>query len=212
MGLSGTGSSGVVVKDVFVSGEFVTSASALLAGETQAASATAPLYRTTADPLLTISQLFPALGAAQTAVDIFLDRLPGRMICGLNEKRIETAVTHLRIGEVAAKIDAAEVLVQRAAEALDRNAESMGGHMPTLDRARIRRDIAFAVRLIMEAVDTLASELDEKFVALWTHWRREREIKSAVAALAKYDERTLRDLGIHGRADIERMVRCCRDC
>jgi 3-hydroxy-9,10-secoandrosta-1,3,5(10)-triene-9,17-dione monooxygenase len=157
MGLSGTGSSGVVVKDVFVSEELVTSASALLAGETQAASATAPLYRTAADPLLTISQLFPALGAAQTAVDIFLDRLPGRMIYGLNEKRIESAVTHLQIGEVTAKIDAADALVQRAAEALDRNAESMGEYMPTLDRARIRRDIAFAVRLIMEAVDTLAS-------------------------------------------------------
>jgi 3-hydroxy-9,10-secoandrosta-1,3,5(10)-triene-9,17-dione monooxygenase len=157
MGLSGTGSSGVVVNDVFVSDELVTSASALLAGETQAAMATAPLYRTAADPLLTISQLFPALGAAQTAVDIFLDRLPGRMIYGLNEKRIESAVTHLQIGEVTAKIDAADALVQRAAEALDRNAESMGEYMPTLDRARIRRDIAFAVRLIMEAVDTITS-------------------------------------------------------
>jgi len=157
MGLSGTGSSGVVVRDVFVSGELVTSVSALFTGETQAASATASLYRAAADPLLTISQLFPVLGAAQTAVDIFLDRLPGRVIYGLNEKRIESAVTHLQIGEITAKIDAADVLVQRAAEALDRNAESTGEYMPTLDRARIRRDIAFAVRLIMEAVDTLAS-------------------------------------------------------
>ncbi|MBR0747639.1 DUF1127 domain-containing protein [Bradyrhizobium japonicum] len=56
------------------------------------------------------------------------------------------------------------------------------------------------------------SELSEKFTALWAHWRREREIKSAIAALSKYDERTLRNLGIHGRADIERMVRYCRDC
>lgn len=157
MGLRGTGSSGVFAKDVFVSGELVTSLPALLAGETQAASATSPLYRTAADPLLTISQLFPVLGAAQTAIDIFLDRLPGRIIYGLNEKKIESAVTHLQIGEITAKIDAADLLVQRAAEALDRNAESMGEYMPTLDRARIRRDIALAVRLIMEAVDTLAS-------------------------------------------------------
>ena len=157
IGLNGTGSSGVVVKDVFVPEELVTSASALLAGKTQAASATAPLYRTAADPLLTISQLFPALGAAQAAADIFLDRLPGRMIYGLNEPRIESAVTHLQIGEITAKIDTADLLVQRAAEALDRNAESMGEYMATLGRARIRRDIAFAVRLIMEAADTLAS-------------------------------------------------------
>ncbi|WFU69934.1 DUF1127 domain-containing protein [Bradyrhizobium sp. CB2312] len=54
--------------------------------------------------------------------------------------------------------------------------------------------------------------LGEKIVALWTHWRREQEIRRAVRALAEYDDRTLRDIGIQGRADIERMVRYCRDC
>ncbi len=156
MGLRGTGSSGVLVKDVFVPGDLVTPASALFAGETQAALATAPLYRTAVDPLLTISQLFPILGAAQTALDIFLDRLPGRVIFGLNETKIESAVTHLQVGEITAKIDTADILVRCAAEALDLNAESMGEYMPLLDRARIRRDIALAVRLIIDAVDMLA--------------------------------------------------------
>ena len=59
--------------------------------------------------------------------------------------------------------------------------------------------------------DPLAG-LGRKVVALWTHWRREQEIRQAVRALAEYDDRTLRDLGIQGRADIERMVRYCRDC
>ncbi|MDL2403645.1 acyl-CoA dehydrogenase family protein [Rhizobium mayense] len=156
-GLRGTGSSGILVKDVFVSGDLVTPASALFAGETQASLATAPLYRTAADPLLTISQLFPLLGAAQTAIDISLDRLPGRVIYGLNEMKIESAVTHLQIGEITAKIDAADLLVRNSAEALDLNAESIGDYMPPLDRARIRRDIALAVRLIIEAVDMLAT-------------------------------------------------------
>ncbi len=52
----------------------------------------------------------------------------------------------------------------------------------------------------------------ETLRALWTHWRREREIKRAVAALAQYDDRILRDMGICGRSDIERMVRYCHDC
>ena len=47
--------------------------------------------------------------------------------------------------------------------------------------------------------------------ALWTHWRREWEISRAVSALSQYDDRMLRDLGIHGRADIERAVRCWHD-
>jgi uncharacterized protein YjiS (DUF1127 family) len=41
---------------------------------------------------------------------------------------------------------------------------------------------------------------------------REREIEKAVAALAKLDDRTLRDLGIPHRSHIERTVRYCRDC
>jgi uncharacterized protein YjiS (DUF1127 family) len=42
--------------------------------------------------------------------------------------------------------------------------------------------------------------------------RLEREIKKAVAALAKLDDRTLRDLGIPERSQIEQVVRYCRDC
>jgi len=49
-------------------------------------------------------------------------------------------------------------------------------------------------------------------VKLWTHGRREREFKKAVAALAKLDDRTLRDMGISHRSQIERVVRYCRDC
>ncbi|MBR1159666.1 DUF1127 domain-containing protein [Bradyrhizobium elkanii] len=47
---------------------------------------------------------------------------------------------------------------------------------------------------------------------IWRHWRRERDIQRMVSALAEYDDRTLRDLGICGRSDIERVVRHSRDC
>jgi uncharacterized protein YjiS (DUF1127 family) len=43
------------------------------------------------------------------------------------------------------------------------------------------------------------------------HWRREREIKKAVYALAELDDRTLRDMGIRDRCQIERTVRQGRD-
>jgi len=54
--------------------------------------------------------------------------------------------------------------------------------------------------------------LGETWAALWSHLRREREIRQAVAALMELDDRTLRDLGIDGRSDVELMVRYCRDC
>jgi uncharacterized protein YjiS (DUF1127 family) len=47
---------------------------------------------------------------------------------------------------------------------------------------------------------------------LWERWRREREIRRAVDALAKLDDRTLRDIGIPDRSQIDRVVRFCRDC
>jgi uncharacterized protein YjiS (DUF1127 family) len=42
--------------------------------------------------------------------------------------------------------------------------------------------------------------------------RHEREIKKAVAALMELDSRTLRDIGIPHRSQIEQVVRYCRDC
>ena len=46
----------------------------------------------------------------------------------------------------------------------------------------------------------------------WARWRRERQIGKAVAALAEYDDRTLRDMGIPHRSQIEQLVRDGRDC
>ncbi|MBR0692940.1 DUF1127 domain-containing protein [Bradyrhizobium lablabi] len=47
---------------------------------------------------------------------------------------------------------------------------------------------------------------------LRSHWQREREIRTAVMALARFDDKTLRYLGISSRSEIERVVRYCRDC
>ncbi|MBR1068222.1 DUF1127 domain-containing protein [Bradyrhizobium liaoningense] len=49
-------------------------------------------------------------------------------------------------------------------------------------------------------------------MALPAHWRREWEIRKAVAGLMEFDDRTLRDIGINGRSEVEWMVRYCRDC
>jgi uncharacterized protein YjiS (DUF1127 family) len=46
----------------------------------------------------------------------------------------------------------------------------------------------------------------------WAQWRREREIKKAVTALLELDDRTLRDIGIPHRSEIEQVVRYCFDC
>jgi len=45
----------------------------------------------------------------------------------------------------------------------------------------------------------------------WAKRRREREIKKAVTALAEFDDRTLRDMGIPHRSQIEQIVRGGRE-
>jgi uncharacterized protein YjiS (DUF1127 family) len=42
-------------------------------------------------------------------------------------------------------------------------------------------------------------------------WRREREIRKAVAALATHDDRLLRDMGFPHRSQIEQVLRHGRD-
>ena len=44
------------------------------------------------------------------------------------------------------------------------------------------------------------------------HWRREHEVNKIVAALEKLDNRTLSDIGIPHRSQIEQVVRYGRDC
>jgi uncharacterized protein YjiS (DUF1127 family) len=48
--------------------------------------------------------------------------------------------------------------------------------------------------------------------APWSHWRNEIEIRRTTCALAKFDDSTLRDLGILDRSQIELTVRFCREC
>jgi uncharacterized protein YjiS (DUF1127 family) len=101
-------------------------------------------------------------------------------------------------------------------------AQFAGNRHPAVARERASRHLngsnfiapgpaAWSEQCPREHADWLA-RFGKQVVALWTYWRREQEIRRAVGALAEYDERTLRDLGIQGRADIERMVRYCRDC
>jgi Domain of unknown function (DUF1127) len=82
-------------------------------------------------------------------------------------------------------------------------AHGQGGLQPPKESNVVAPELAARAQLSPRRARNWMRELGEKFVVLWAHWCQEREIKSAVAALAKYDERTLRDLGIHGRADGE---------
>jgi hypothetical protein len=77
------------------------------------------------------------------------------------------------------------------------------------------------IRVISSIRDTASTRFDREAdrvmaarfaTASGNRRKREREIQKATAALARFDDRTLLDLGIPHRSYIEQTVRYCHDC
>jgi 3-hydroxy-9,10-secoandrosta-1,3,5(10)-triene-9,17-dione monooxygenase len=93
----------------------------------------------------------PLLGMAQGMIDEFIARMTGTSGPG---RSADSPAIHLRLSQACAEVDAARALVrQDVREILDR-AQS-GQPYPALDRARYRRDKAYAVQLCLQAVNRL---------------------------------------------------------
>jgi alkylation response protein AidB-like acyl-CoA dehydrogenase len=159
MGLSGTGSKTIVTEDAFVPAHRVLPFAEL-------ADATAPGMRDNPNPVfrqsflavLPVAIVSPVLGMAQGALAQFLDMAKVRTtlgaVTGGNRRMAELTTVQMRVAEATACIDAARLLMFRdLAEALETAArgEPIGIDM----RLRNRRDQAFCVRLLVQAVDAL---------------------------------------------------------
>ncbi|WPN44576.1 acyl-CoA dehydrogenase family protein [Pseudomonas sp. P8_241] len=158
IGISGSGSSSVSVKNVFVPNARIGSVTRAIEGDYPSSHlADEPLFQTACMPMLAIILAFPALGLGVAALETFLETLPRRSIqYSWYAKQSEAPITHLQVGEASAKIDAARAILERHADAMDAGAAS-GVYMDFLERAKVRRDVGYAEKLIWEAVDMLAS-------------------------------------------------------
>ena len=152
VGLRGSGSKDIVVRDAFVPEHRVINPNH--AGDSdrtgwdlhKRASYGVPLKVFTAWTLAA-----PVIGMAQGVVDEFTSR--GR--CGAEANRTTSPVPlQLRLAEASAQVDTARVLHRaRVQEILDRG--SAGGSFPPPDRARYLRDACFTVSLCVQAVNRL---------------------------------------------------------
>ena len=158
IGISGSGSSSVSVSNVFVPQARIASVTQAIEGKYLSTHlADESLYQVACMPMLAIILAFPALGLGVAALEIFLETLPRRSIqYSWYAKQSEAPITHLQVGEASAKIDAARAILERHADAIDASAAS-GVYMDFLERAKVRRDVGYAEKLIWEAVDLLAS-------------------------------------------------------
>jgi len=155
-GLRGTGSCSLVAKDVIVPDHRFISFLKARTGDTPGGDLhDGTLFDAPIGPPLAIALCGPAIGIAKGAIRDFIDFVPGRTNPHLRgAAQLESPLTHQIVAEARAQTDAARVLLHRAADDIHAAAEN-SGEMTIENRARIRMDSAYAVRLCMEAVDAI---------------------------------------------------------
>jgi alkylation response protein AidB-like acyl-CoA dehydrogenase len=159
MGLAGTGSKNIVATDVFVPVHRTVSFVDLAAGVAPGTRVHAnPLYRQSFLAVLPITIVAPVLGMAEATLAHFLAMAKVRMtrgaVVGGNRAMAEFTTVQGRVAEASACIDAARLLMFRdlaEAQATVERGEPMSADL----RLRNRRDQAFCVRLLVQAVDAV---------------------------------------------------------
>ena len=155
VGLRGTGSKDVQASDVFVPGYRTVSHDEVLTGRAPGLTINSePLYRL---PMSSTGGfvLMPALyGAARAAADEYVNRSKSSITRVSNSRQADMPAVQDRIANVEARLDTAEMLCKRAWQ----DAMDCLSRQPAIDgvlAVRLRRDAAFAARLVVEAVDSV---------------------------------------------------------
>jgi alkylation response protein AidB-like acyl-CoA dehydrogenase len=157
IGLAGTGSHDVVVEQAFVPEHRVLPIS-WLENPPPATRDVSPLYRIPMLSAVQVALSVVAIGAAQGALDEFLEatrvRLTTGALMGAGNRMAEFQNVQIRVGEAMGLIDAALLLLRRdAAETMATVRE--GGEVSIEARIRNRRDHALTVKLAIQAVSGL---------------------------------------------------------
>lgn len=154
----GTGSATVVARDVFVPAYRVASMADLLAtGADDRTNKGATGRNYALVPYFMVTGAAVYLGLAKAAYELFLGRLPGRGITYTSwTDQSQSPLTHIQVATAANKIAAAEALGTGWLRMLQDRADN--GEQPTVaERAGVRGQVGFAVRLLKEAVEELYS-------------------------------------------------------
>src|SRR3954451_5190256 len=155
IGLRGTGSNDIVVKDVFVP-EYRTLSfmdTGRCFGPGQALN-DAALYKLPFASVFSNSIAVPILGMAQGAYDSYLEWTRERVRASTGNKAADDSFNQLRIAESAAQLDGAVLQIERNVAELLAFAER-GEMIPTSLRVRVRRDQVNATTAGIAAVDPL---------------------------------------------------------
>ena len=165
MGLRGTGSNGIRVKDLFVPATRIW-------GLFDDATCNPPIFirnqrfsDSVQGPMLGYTALAIVVGAAQGAVDRFTEAYFGKQTPPMADIGAGDAVTmQVRLAESAAEVDAARLMMMNDCHWLLERARK-AQQIPQADRARIRRNMAMVSRLCVDAADRLFRPIGGRGIA-----------------------------------------------
>ena len=155
---SGTGSFTTTATDVFVPRHRVLDGVEALDGTAGSRSGLDATHRNYALVPYVAAVAMPVyLGLAQGALELFIERLPGRGIAYSNwTDQSQHPFTHIQVATAANKITAARAMSREWLGLLQARADS-GEQLTIADRAVTRGQIGYAIQLAKEAVDILYS-------------------------------------------------------
>ena len=155
VGLRGTGSNDVEVKDAFVAEPMTVAVNDLAGGPTPGSAANPnSLYALPVITQLPYVLSGVALGNAQACLDDYVDIARYRVSTYNRAKLSDMQSTQIKIAEASAKIDAARLIMRSAC--IEAMADARQGYIPDVAaKTKSRRDGAFSVNLCTEAVSML---------------------------------------------------------
>lgn len=178
-GQAGTGSKTVVIETpTFVPAHRRLTFAEASSGASPGASVNAnPIYRIPFLSAVPVCLVSPLLGAAQGAVEEFIElcgtRVTRGAVAGGGNRLAEFFPVQSKLAEASASVDAARLLIDRDTAEVERTA-ARGEPIGIDDRIRNRRDHAFAAKLARDAVEVLFSavggnglSLDQPIQRMW---------------------------------------------
>ncbi|WP_328715254.1 acyl-CoA dehydrogenase family protein [Nocardia salmonicida] len=154
-GMRASGSNTIVAEDVFVPDARVVPLLPILVGEYISEHPDAPLYRAAMTSFLNVAVLGPQLGLGRAALELVRTKAAEKALAYTTiTRQADSVAFQLLVAEAAMKIETAHLHAYRAADDVQAYAEA-GVYPELLERARIRGDVAIALRSINEALTIL---------------------------------------------------------
>ena len=155
-GFIGTGSNTVALEDVFVPEHRAIPFMDIVVGNYRTESlAGDPYYNQPFVPFMCAMSVGPAIGLGRAALRSFEDRISTRGITYTNyPKQSEAPVTYFQLAEARMKLDQAIFHANRLTATVDEHAAT-GAPWDIVERVRCRADVAWAIKLVRESVETI---------------------------------------------------------